>query len=277
MLKRLYFLFLVIDLILGDEYDELIKETVTEEYCNNVISNITKLIEEGYIFSDFLKAPIQPKEKESYSINKVDLINELENISRVNRTYYDFIRDIYTIIRKTKDGHLNFVAKQTPNNKNLERYHFFLPFQFKVVDKFDENYDVSDTYLTIEPLYTLQLDIDDSSFEEYYDKPIISINDMDPFQFIEEFPINKKFPFCHSLQCNYIHILENIGVINIEEYPFIKEELPSLTITFEDGEKITVNYEFTNLDLNNKLHLFYLEKKNIILSIKSHYLLLKKL
>ena len=261
MLKRLYFLLLVIDLILGDEYDELIKETVTEEYCNNVISNITKLIEEGYIFSDFLKAPIQPKEKESYSINKVDLINELENISRVNRTYYDFIRDIYTIIRKTKDGHLNFVAKQTPNNKNLERYHFFLPFQFKVVDEFDENYDVSDTYLTIEPLYTLQLDIDDSSFEEYYDKPIISINDMDPFQFIEEFPINKKFPFCHSLQCNYIHILENIGVINIEEYPFIKEELPSLTITFEDGEEITVNYEFTNLDLNNKLHLFYLEKK----------------
>ena len=53
MLKRLYFLLLVIDLILGDEYDELIKETVTEEYCNNVISNITKLIEEGYIFSDF--------------------------------------------------------------------------------------------------------------------------------------------------------------------------------------------------------------------------------
>ena len=121
------------------------------------------------------------------------------------------------------------------------------------------------------------MDIDDSSFEEYYDKPIISINDMDPFQFIEEFPINKKFPFCHSLQCNYIHILENIGVINIEEYPFIKEELPSLTITFEDGEEITVNYEFTNLDLNNKVHLFYLEKKNIILSIKSHYLLLKKL
>ena len=105
------------------------------------------------------------------------------------------------------------------------------------------------------------MDIDDSSFEEYYDKPIISINDMDPFQFIEEFPINKKFPFCHSLQCNYIHILENIGVINIEEYPFIKEELPSLTITFEDGEKITVNYEFADLDLNNKLHLFYLEKK----------------
>ena len=86
MLKRLCFLLLVIDLILGYEYDELIKETVTEKYCNNVISNITKLIEEGYIFSDFLKAPIQQKEKESYSINKVDLINELENISRVNRT-----------------------------------------------------------------------------------------------------------------------------------------------------------------------------------------------
>ena len=134
----LYFFIILINFILGqDKYEELISETVTEQYCNDVISNITAILNEVYIFIDFLKAPIQPKENESYHINKVDLINELENISKINRRFYDFIRDIYTIIRKTKDGHLGFLARISPSNKYLSRYVFLLPFIFEQANNFD--------------------------------------------------------------------------------------------------------------------------------------------
>ena len=33
-----------------DEYEELINEKVSEEYCNYVIGNITALIQEGYVY-----------------------------------------------------------------------------------------------------------------------------------------------------------------------------------------------------------------------------------
>ena len=55
-------------------YEQILNETVSEEYCSNVISNITKLLEEGYIFLDFYKSPIKPNGNESYNINTLDLI-----------------------------------------------------------------------------------------------------------------------------------------------------------------------------------------------------------
>ena len=37
-------------------------EEVSEEYCTAVISNITKLLEEGNVYLEFYKSPIQKKE-----------------------------------------------------------------------------------------------------------------------------------------------------------------------------------------------------------------------
>ena len=251
-----------IGLILGkDDYEELINEQVTEQYCNDVISNYTKLLNETYIYEDILKAPIQPKKNESYYINKLDLLNELENISKTNRTFYDFIRDIYTIIRKTKDGHLRFYARTSPNNKSLSHYSFILPFNFEVKNNFDENGNVNDTYLTIKGsnLSSYYQNYSSLLISDYLGKKIISINDNDPFKFIEESPINTKFLNCHSLQSNYIVSLDEMTTLNLLRYPFKKEELPFIKFKFEEGE-LNVNYEFIKFNNNNKLHQFYLEK-----------------
>ena len=101
-----------------DRYEQMLNETVSEEYCSNVISNITKLLEEGYIFLDFYKSPLKPKGDESYNINNLDLIQELEAIPKTDRKFYDFYRDIIKIIRKTGDNHLDFLANYLPS-KNL--------------------------------------------------------------------------------------------------------------------------------------------------------------
>ena len=59
---KILLLALLISLISGqDDFEALISEQVSEEYCNNVIGNLTALIKEGYVYSDFLKAPKQPR------------------------------------------------------------------------------------------------------------------------------------------------------------------------------------------------------------------------
>ena len=94
--KVIFLIFLIIPVLsqYEDIYEELINAEAPEEYCTEVIGNITKLLEEGYIFLDFYKSPIKPKGEESYNIDSIDLIQKLEAIPTKDRKFYDFFRDI---------------------------------------------------------------------------------------------------------------------------------------------------------------------------------------
>ena len=97
------FLILLILLVLSksdDVYEKLINEEVSEEYCTAVISNITKLLEEGYVYLEYYKSPKKLKGNEIYDIEVLDLIEQLEDIPRTIRKFYDFYRDIVKIIKK---------------------------------------------------------------------------------------------------------------------------------------------------------------------------------
>ena len=74
--KAIFIIFLIVPVLsqYDDIYEELINIEASEEYCTEVISNITKLLEEGYIFLDFYKSPLKPKGDESYDIDPLDLI-----------------------------------------------------------------------------------------------------------------------------------------------------------------------------------------------------------
>ena len=73
-----------------DEYEELISEKISEDYCNHVIGNLTSIIEEVYIYSDFIKVPKQPAGYDNY-IPKVDLIKELKSINKKIEHFMNFI------------------------------------------------------------------------------------------------------------------------------------------------------------------------------------------
>ena len=60
---KIVLLVALIILITGqDPYEELINEKVWEDYCTQVIYNMTKILEEGYVYLDFLKSPKQPED-----------------------------------------------------------------------------------------------------------------------------------------------------------------------------------------------------------------------
>ena len=73
-----------------DDYEKLISETVTEEYCNNVISNLTAILNEAYIYTDFLKGPIQQEGFQVYD-DQIDILGELNNIEKKIEHFMDFI------------------------------------------------------------------------------------------------------------------------------------------------------------------------------------------
>ena len=239
-----------------DDYEKIISEEVSEEYCNNVIGNLTALINEGYVFLDFLKAPKQPKPN---YFNKMDLIKELEDINTINRTFYDFYRDIQRIIGNTEDGHFAVYSLETPNNISLYDNYFCIPFYYYIKEVFDDdNITVNDTYLTIEQLSSCQNNYSNETLtkiKELSGQKIISINDLDPFEYLEKMERNVISP--HSPQCKYVFSLEYINEHYLFIYPHKKEDL-SISIKFE-GDELKTEYSFKNYNfLSQEFREFYL-------------------
>ena len=267
MEKKLFFLIFLLSLVLfhcqNTIYQKMIEETVTEEYCTEVINNVIALLKEGYVYLDFYKSPIKPKANESYSIEAINLVSELEGIPRKNRKFYEFIRDIIKIVRKTGDGHLKFYPEKSPGGINLGLCIFSLPFKFDVVDELDNEDYLKETYLVITEKKNISNNEENNSsteYAKYYNKKIKSINGEDPFTFIVN--ILKDYKLTHNPQSDYTYISNSINEINIMELPLLKEELSNITIIFENDEKITVDYSMPSVDDSklSGLKEYYLKK-----------------
>ena len=251
MLKLTIIIF-IIYIITGqndqDLYERIISEKVSEEYCQNVITNITALIEEGYVYSDFLKAPKQPEGYINYT-TKVDLISEFNKIEKKNRTFYDFYRDINSVTKKTNDRHLDFLALFSPNESNLFVSRFCIPFDYSVVTINNSNH--IEAYMTIvlrdvcKENYTSDIlkRIKDLSEKK---KKIIEINKMNPYEYFDKF-----YPKgIRSTQAKYISLLKIISDIPIYSYPLKKEEL-QISIKFEgEDDLLNLEYQFYEEDFS---------------------------
>jgi hypothetical protein len=111
---------------------------------------MTKTLDEGYVYLDFLKAPKQPDGYEDY-IPQVDLITELNAIKRTDRTFYDFYRDIENILERTRDGHFSMYARVSPSNFPLNQSYFCIPYTYTLSEVKNEQGEVTTAFLTIEP------------------------------------------------------------------------------------------------------------------------------
>ena len=264
-MKKVLLLILLVNIIMNDPYDEIINEEVSEEYCNWVIGNITSLLNEGYIYLDFLKAPKQPEGKENYVI-KVDLISELNSINKKNRKFYDFYADIQNVLNKARDGHLSITNFQTPKFLYLDDYYFCIPFSYKIQEVFDENNTFVEAFLTIQSFYgffcnNYSKDILDK-INHLQGKKILKINNLDPYKYFEE--MSKRGPLTHCLQSQFLDILETIYELSLDYYPLKKEEL-NVSIQFEgEEEEFKIEYQFEEYNyFSQEFKEYYLsEKKN---------------
>ena len=200
-MKQFLFIIYIISLIYfikaQPEYDQLINEKVTEDYCSYVIGNITELIKDGYVYNDFFKAPIQPEGLPNY-INKIDFIEQLNKINITNRTYFDFYRDIEDILEKSNDNHLDIYGFRTPNKFKLNEYYYCIPFKYEIKENEGES---NDTEIVIK--YTKECNNGYSDevinkIKNLEQKKIITINEKEPYEYFEE--IGKKGFVFHSPQ-----------------------------------------------------------------------------
>ena len=240
-----------------DDYEEMINKKVSQEYCNYVINNLTSILDEAYVYSDFVKAPKQPVGYDNY-IPKVDLIKELNKIEKNNRTFYEFYRDIQNVLDKTRDGHLLFHADL------LYDYYFCIPFKYRIEENNTEKGN-NDPFLTIESIGFCKEGYSNETLnkiKELEGKKIISINNLSPYDYLEE--MGKKFDVVHSPQARYISIVAQLHLLYADYFPFKKEEL-NIFLKFEGNESLEIEYKFQKLKFEEEDYLDYFitEKKKM--------------
>lgn len=215
---------------------------ISEEKCKIVIENLIKLLEDAYIYTEIRKNPPDPK-----YFKPVDLISELNNIKTNDRKYYDFFRDIKSILGKTKDMHLSIFASSTPNNIALMTFQFVLPFEFGIIG--ENSNDAKIIIKNVNSYLNYYTEEQKKFIEQHVGKSLKRINGTDPFDFIQN--LNIEFLSCHNSHSIFTFKLLNAHHIEINSSPMTSKELSNIKFEFEnENDFIVLDYYLYHLVLN---------------------------
>ena len=233
------------------ELDELMDEKLTEERCEKIIKAIQDLLE-FYVYLDIAQNPPDVGIP-GYHHRKINLKEELGKVSTKNRKFYEFYQEIKTILSVVRDGHLEITPYETPKKIQVGQYYFILPFYF-IINEYKGKPRI---FITPREDYIGAYDNKTQEFiRNHIDIPIKTINDLDPFDFIQNWThylgvknINSKFVHniyyisgLYLIFCplNYTDFMQN-------EFEF--EDNKIIRISFLIGKPIPKNKEFNSFFL----------------------------
>ena len=233
--------------ILQSSIDEILDEEISEEQCLNIISNLTDILD-FYIYKDIAQNPPTIEGyPPDYHHRRVNLIQEINDISPKNRTFYEFFQDVQRILTVPRDLHFNIEAYQTKKGYVIYYYMAFLPLTFEI-----REYNKEQRIFINKSKYFNIFDEDVKQFiESHLDIPIKRINDLDPFDFIQNWSL---FRSCKNIHSQFTYAINNIWFFYLSQYPFNFTDLIN-DYEFEDNQIKRISYLIskpkTNLQTSN--------------------------
>ena len=227
---------------------------IPEETLDSVKNIIADTFEKLYAFNEILKNPPQPEFDNNY-FEKLDFQEKIKSINTKNTNFYTFYQELMKILAIIGDLHISIDF-----DSNFDKIFFFPPITF-ILKKVDEKPKIFSTLnMLISPIFNIIPNFD--KIQEIITKnsnvSIKYINGEDPFDFISNFGkdyIKLKGPH-GNFRFKY-QIISNNGY-NFKNFPFSMDELADLSIEFENGEKLSIEYIYMS-----PLNLTSLETKDI--------------
>ena len=200
---------------------------ISTENCTIAIDSLKHLFRDGYIYTDIKK---NPPNKDYFGA--ADIIKELENIPTINRTYYDFFRDMKRVLGKLRDNHIKFSATK------FKKMEMCLPFSFHVGG---ENRTDAKIYIKKFDSCFKYFNQDVRDFVNAHEEMSLkSINGSDPFDYIQN--INIEFDSYYNIHSAFTHYIDIAHNITISSNPLSQEQLSNISFIFDDGTNITLDY-----------------------------------
>ena len=213
----------------------ILDEVVTENYCKGVIQRIQEILD-IYVFSDIAKKPPTIPGIPNYHHRKIDLKKELGKIQTSNRKFYDFYQNIQEVLHTVKDLHFNIMPFSTPNGEPIPQYIVCLPFDL-IVKKYNNIFRI---FIKKNSYYNEF----DSNIKKFIDKhlnlPLKTINDIDPFDYIQNWSI---FGDSKNVHAQFTNKIKEISNFNLASFPLNYSDMSLNDYEFEDNQIVRMSYK----------------------------------
>ena len=210
--------------------DKIYDEEMSEENCTKIIDNLKDVLE-IYVYSDIAKNPPEIDGYPNYHHKPIDLKGELDKVSKVKRKFYEFYQEIEQILRSTKDLHFNIYAHQTPKGIQFGQYLAVLPFNFEVRKNDNGQYKI---FIKKNSFFDRLSSSQKDFFEAHLDIPLRKINDIDPFDYIQNW---SKYKQAKNPHAQFTYIINQISYFYLFNFPIEYSDLYN-EYEFEDNESI---------------------------------------
>ena len=226
---------LISDYYTAEEYFyNLRKIEVNEIDSIKLIDKLTKILER-YVYLDILKNPPQPQNKE-YHYNELNLMEELKLIKKGKRPFYDFYREIRSVMDKCQDLHLFLDI-----NEKFEEYYFLK--HSLLLSPVILHIDNKNVYSIPNNLYS---NIFNENIDLFENKPIKYINNLSPIEYIKKF--NNNFMQLKSPQAQFVFNLHFINnPFSLITLPLDIENITNILIIYDDDTGRRYDYKLAFL------------------------------
>ncbi len=150
---------------------------------DNMINYIKTLFNKYFVYLDIAKNPPPP-------LKPVDFIKELDSINTQQITYYEFYQKVYSqiLLLQNTQIHIDF--------ERINEFYYFSPVKYILKTKNNKNYlYISNNTIDCNSHYSNEIC---NKFSQNKDKYIKTINNKNPFDFIEQFGRYQRLKSSHA-------------------------------------------------------------------------------
>ena len=227
--------------------DELLDEKIPEDICKNITKNLQDAMD-FYIYSDIAQNPPQFKEFPNYHHRKINLKGELGQISPKGRKFYEFYQEVKKILTTPKDLHFHISAIKTNNGIKFNQYYAVLPFDFILKEYGEKN--ETRLFIKIKEKYLKEYDKKVQNFiNDHLEIPIKRINDIDPFDYIQNW---SPFHSCKNQHSQFTYIINKITGFYLYYFPLNYSNISINDYEFEDNTILRIPYLILKPKLNEQ-------------------------
>ena len=220
------------------EYFKYLQQEIDEITSDYIIKNISSLLQKFYIYKDIAKIPPKIDNLENYHHKPIDLLADINNITRKNQTHLSFYQDIYEVLNSVRDGHLGIRINKIGSSLDLASVQYCSPFELYIgiisekpvvkIRAYNECLKVAENKDSILKFIKAHADV-----------PLKSINGTNPFEFIQDFGLLQLFRNRHA---QFTYNLDLVKHSSIRAMPYYLSDLTDIEYEFENGDIINVNY-----------------------------------
>ena len=253
-------------------YFKYLYKEINEEKNAYILGNISSYLKKFYIYKDIAKKPPIIKNISNYHHKPIDLIDNINKISTKKQTYLSLYQNINKVIRTVRDNHLNIILTNIEDKVNLASTSFCIPFEFYIETKKKEEGDIP--VVKMKAFFDCLNHYSNGNYilkylQDHADIPIVSINNTDPIEYIQNFNKEQQYKNIHA---QFSANLKNIKKNRIDLCPFDLSDLLEINYEYENGDIINFDYYFVTpsnfKDINQKefedFHLSLNNKQNNI-------------